>query len=455
MNRDDSERRGVLRIRTTYTYPGWISIEMALPIQALLRLPTCLRAQTLAQMRAPYTQALDLGRSRSFSTTAFLLQLKPSRPPPPGPSKAPPKPVLKRVSSARPTAPQVALHAPSGRSSQPASPKPAAPETAAPSKATPKPTLIKHTRPASPAASPSASNLAPSRNQPPPLPGTGNLPPPPKAIPYVQSLFPKGVDEILLYKAPKHLSFRIACYVVGILFFVGGWSWAAVLRESAERATLPNRTAGAEKDGVPAEKLRLKWWVQPAHVGVTLVMAVFGTLVMLAPVNMAKRISLRLVHAQSSGPSPARPQMILRCALEQDLPFMKAKIVDGLAPAEAFLDKKVRAVDIDFRSLSPQSVEAFTASANSPALPPESIASQNSVRKWFGDAFRDIRRMFYRDGIAYLRLGTHPQSIKIDLQHCEMLDWGRPLDAVTQQDYARGVGPIAWMKRKFWKEDSQ
>jgi len=73
----------------------------------------------------------------------------------------------------------------------------------------------------------------------------------------VQSLFPKGVDEILLYKAPKHLSFRIACYVVGILFFVGGWSWAAVLRESAERATLPNRTAGAEKDGAPAEKLRL------------------------------------------------------------------------------------------------------------------------------------------------------------------------------------------------------
>ena len=69
------------------------------------------------------------------------------------------------------------------------------------------------------------------------------------------------------------------------------------------------------------------------------------------------------------------------------------------------------------------------------------------MRAW--DALRrDTRRMFLRDGFAYVRFTEHG-NWKMDLQGCELLDHGRALERMTTPDEQRGIGVIALFRRKY------
>ncbi|KAK1814986.1 hypothetical protein LTR12_010599 [Friedmanniomyces endolithicus] len=182
--------------------------------------------------------------------------------------------------------------------------------------------------------------------------------------------------------------------------------------------------------------------------GTTLVVSIFGTVLILAPVGMVGRISL--LRSKAIGvmaEQGVRLPPMLSVEMEAPLPFMTRKTYE-LAPSKALLDRNVSAVDIELTSIPLKNARAFTSdsahlSAGTPKLqhPP-----RDAVSRFIRTLTRDIRRMFYREGFAYLRSDKYG-NWKVDLQHCELLDQGRPLDRLTMADPSSGKGPVAWLKR--------
>ncbi|KAK1079544.1 hypothetical protein LTR33_006299 [Friedmanniomyces endolithicus] len=267
--------------------------------------------------------------------------------------------------------------------------------------------------------------------------------PPPKldynasrsALPtYADTLLSNHANPILLYKAPSHRSFYITSYFFGGLLLIGAYNWALVVSEPPP--------------GVNDQGSWGRYLMTGVTMGTTLVVSIFGTVLILAPVGMVGRISLlRSPAIGVMAEQGVRLPPMLRVEMEAPLPFMKRKTHD-LAPAKALLDRNVSAVDIELTSISIKDAQAFTydsahLSAGTPKLqhPPRDVVS-----RFIRTLTRDIRRMFYREGFAYLRSDKYG-NWKVDLQHCELLDQGRPLDRLTVADPSSGKGPVAWLKR--------
>ncbi|TKA79137.1 hypothetical protein B0A55_02415 [Friedmanniomyces simplex] len=284
------------------------------------------------------------------------------------------------------------------------------------------------------------SSLAP-RGSPPPSSQQNATPPPRKPTPtpsrspaptYADGLL-NHADPILLYKAAPHRSFYITSYLFGGLLLLGAYDWAIVV-------SLP--PAGMNDQGSWG-----RYIMNGVTIGTTLVVSIFGTVLILAPVRMVGRVSLlRGTASGMVGEQGVRVPPVLRIEMESPLPFMKTKTFD-LVPSEAFLDRTVSAVDIELTSIPLKDAKTFTATshlrAGMPKLqhPPRDILSRS-----ISTLTRDIRRMCYREGFAYMRSDRYG-NWKVDLQHCELLDQGRPLDRLTVEDVRRGSGPVAWIKR--------
>jgi len=251
---------------------------------------------------------------------------------------------------------------------------------------------------------------------------------------YADTLLLNHANPILLYKAPSHRSFYITSYFFGGLLLIGAYNWAIVVCEPPP--------------GVNDQGSWGRYLMTGVTMGTTLVVSIFGTVLILAPARMVGRISLlRSTATGVLGEQGVRLPAMLRVEMEAPLPFMTRKSYD-LEPAKALLDRNVSAVDIELTSIPLKDAQAFTSdsahlSAGTPKLqhPP-----RDAVSRFIRTLTRDIRRMFYREGFAYLRSDKYG-NWKVDLQHCELLDQGRPLDRLTVADPSSGKGPVAWLKR--------
>ena len=335
---------------------------MSLPLQHILRLPSCLRSQAFLSIQHAMLPGLRHEIRRSFSRTSTLSKVsKPVQRPPTRPSAPPP--TLSRPSAAPPPSP-----------------------------------------------------------------------PKPRRLPSYADVLLRNGDEVLLYKAPSHRSFRITCYVLGGTLLAGAFNWVAVLQQP------PPGT-----DPELKEKQKPGLLLMTSTVIATLMTGVIATAIILAPTRMVRTVTLRGVRASLGGEN-IRTAM-LSCELESELPFLEPRIIE-VEPSQAYMDREVQAVDIDLTSRSLDDAQKFTATAGSPAVAPSSAESQGLLGRTASTITRDVRRMFYRDGIAYLRMQNHG-NLKLDLQHCELLEWGTPLDRLTTVDLARGVGPMSWLMRQF------
>ncbi|KAK0281620.1 hypothetical protein LTR91_003845 [Friedmanniomyces endolithicus] len=300
-------------------------------------------------------------------------------------------------------------------------------------------TLKQNNRPTKP-----TPTTSPPRRQPPePSQKQAFQPPPPKsdfnasrsALPtYADTLLANHANPILLYKAPSHRSFYITSYFFGSLLLIGAYNWAIVVSEPPP--------------GVNDQGSWGRYLMTGVTMGTTLVVSVFGTVLILAPVGMVGRISLlRNPAIGVMAEQGVRLPPVLRVEMETPLPFMKRKIHD-LAPAKALLDRNVSAVDIELTSIPLKDAQAFTSDTAhlSAGVPKLQHPPRDAVSRFITTLTRDIRRMFYREGFAYMRSDKYG-NWKVDLQHCELLDQGRPLDRLTVADPSSGKGPASWLKR--------
>ncbi|KAK5678407.1 hypothetical protein LTS10_008850 [Elasticomyces elasticus] len=273
-----------------------------------------------------------------------------------------------------------------------------------------------------PTRQPSPSNI--NINAPPKPPPAATARPPTSSYP--ETLL-QSTDALLIYKAPPHRSFYITSYLLGGLLLVGTYNWAIVV--------------AAPPPGVKDDSGSWGRYLMTAvTIGTTLVVSIMGTMLILAPVGMARSISLIRNKAG---------QAVLRIEKENPVPFMTRRKAFTTPTSAAFLDRRVATIDLDLTSIPLSHAEAFTESIVVPAVTPKlQFPPTGPVSRFLAAFIHDIRRMFYREGFAYLRVdgqGTY----KLDLQHCELLDQGRPLDRLTTEDLQSGTGPVAWIRRRL------
>ncbi|RMX77419.1 hypothetical protein D0869_09905 [Hortaea werneckii] len=261
-------------------------------------------------------------------------------------------------------------------------------------------------------------------------------PKPPSGSPPVASSKPKSYadalldsgPETLIYKSPNHRSFAYLSWICGGMLMFGGYNWA--LLTSLE-------PPGDGTDSKP----RKSWLVKSTATFVALFFTVLGTSVMLAPAK-----TIRTISAQAASKTGHTKAMLLYCEIEGFLPFQKNRTIMATRP-ESLLDRRVSAQDIEFSSVPLSAAQAFTADPK-PFAEPLIKPTGGIISRAWNDLRINTRRMFYRDGFAYIRFKDYG-SYKIDLQNCELLDNGRALEHLTTPDPDKGVGAIALFRRKF------
>ncbi|KAK4555086.1 hypothetical protein LTR86_007852 [Recurvomyces mirabilis] len=274
-------------------------------------------------------------------------------------------------------------------------------------------------RPPKPTAVPSSKPTLSVANPPPKLPKPAIKP----GSNYAETLL-HTTDEILLYRAPAHRSYYITSYILGGALFAGAYNWA----------TLVTSLPGADEN-----KSWTRHMVSVANTLSTVLVTIFSSVLIMAPWRLVRSISLL---AKKGADGVKRP--ILQFSMRRSLPFMKPKVIQIL-PSQTFLDRKVSAMDINFSSVALREASAFIATADQDA--PIVDRKSNPVARGWNTFKRDIRRMCYREGIAYLRLKDQG-NWKLDLQNCALLEEGKPLDRLTGFDeVSRGREFIAWVAR--------
>ncbi|TKA32559.1 hypothetical protein B0A50_01667 [Salinomyces thailandicus] len=274
---------------------------------------------------------------------------------------------------------------------------------------------------------PPGRNLPTGRNAPP----TTALSPLPKLTSYAESLLKDG-REVLLYKGPSHRAFTGTAIICGGLLVYGAWN----------TALLPSLLEARESDETKKSGGAMNWITTSVVLLSAVGLAGLGTTLILAPVRMIKSVSAR-AFSDSKGNAIAR----LKCEMTNPMPFMKRRFIE-VSPSEALLDRQVSATDIDFTSVPLSAAEAFTASPK-PFAEALTKPKRNPVARAYDALRRDVRRMFYRDGFAYIRFPENGGNWKLDLQNCELLDNGIAIEKLTTPDPKKGVGAVALLWRKY------
>lgn len=259
-----------------------------------------------------------------------------------------------------------------------------------------------------------------------------------KTIESILSDYLKTNDRILLYKAPKHKTFFLNSYLLGALLTVGAVNTARNAKDE------PN--------------LKTPWLIKSLNLTVALFFAVFAATFFVAPQKMIRTVSLVKV-TDVVGMPEARLRFEIKHPLPifQRLPFIKKQFYGDSIEAplsRIFLDRNVAAQDLSYTSVPMDQASAFTSSYFSPQpAPKRSILSRlgafnRALVNMWPTLWQDVRRMFLRDGMAYVRITGHG-NWKIDLQGAEMLDDGRPLEKVMVVDTQFDRSYWRWLKDKL------
>lgn len=179
-------------------------------------------------------------------------------------------------------------------------------------------------------------------------------------------------------------------------------------------------------------KPKTPYWIKVLETLPAFFMVIMGTACILAPMKMIK--SVAIISANGS--------RTLRLEIKRALPFMKPDILETPASKVA-LDRNVPGFteDIRINNIRIQEAKSFTekyfsnsreAFQSGGVLGALSSFNRSLLSAWPATK-REIRRMFTRDQMAYVRVEGNG-NFKLDLQECSLLDQGRPLERIISTD---------------------
>lgn len=282
------------------------------------------------------------------------------------------------------------------------------------------------------------------RRQPPPPrqpPKPASQPPSPipqrRTTESILSAYLQTNSHLLLYRAPKHTTFYLNSYLLGSIMLTGAVTSALTTKDDPDRKTKPS------------------WITRSLNLAVAVFFAIFATAFFLAPQKMIRTVSLVKVKDVVGLPEARlRFEMKHPLPILQRLPFVKSSRGGGGIEAplnKVFLDRQVAAQDLSYFSIPMDQAEAFTSAyLDPPARPKRGILARvgdfnRSLINIGPTLWQDVRRMFLRDGMAYVRITGHG-NWKIDLQGSELLDDGRPLEKVMVVDTTFDRSYVRWLK---------
>ncbi|GIZ39004.1 hypothetical protein CKM354_000239700 [Cercospora kikuchii] len=293
------------------------------------------------------------------------------------------------------------------------------------------------------APTPQARNLPKPQPAPAPLISASDLPPkplPPKLTPLPKNLAPppedwmstrfRNQDHVLLYAAPNHTAFFLSSLTIGTLLLAGCYSYAEMV--------LKDPPANSERPKLP--------YIIKGLGGLTVVLvAAFSTYFLLAPMKMIK--SITAIRQPAAHHIPGRIPWDFRVSVKRIMPFAKAKVLE--VPLQDFaLDRNlpVASGNVGFISHPIRDAEWFTAAYFMGKLETKqgsalSRFNRSLINIWPGIT-REVRRMFLRDHMAYVRI-KGSGNFKLDVQNCHMLEGGQILHKLVKVDADAKAGS-AW-----------
>lgn len=224
--------------------------------------------------------------------------------------------------------------------------------------------------------------------------------------------------QILLYHAPRHISFFIHSYLLGTIFIVGALFTARGLDPPDSLDEI--------------QKIRIPWYIRTVTVGVALFFAAVGTAFWLAPSKLIRSVHLVAPPGGAAGGLP-----YLRFETRSSLPLIKR-----FRPKEVYtidtpistvaMDERVFGESITYYNIpmhrAPNATEELSTKPH-PIYKDNAGSSGSTIMRFPQILWRDIRRMFVRDGFAYLRFPERSDFWKLDLHGAFVLDGVKPLRA--------------------------
>lgn len=306
-------------------------------------------------------------------------------------------------------------------------------------KAPPKPTVR---RPAPASSSPPKPRAAPSKAN-----YTGN--------PYAERLL-GSADQVLLYNSANHTGYVIICYLTGAIFLVGATAMVSLTERPSTTGDSPNNAS--PKPPTP-------FWTRILNAIPAIMFATMGTVALLAPTKMIRRIWLLK-------PPPTSPnEYQLQIETKSSLPFLfrrHGRTLTAQLP-NVSIDRSIRSspADLTWHNVPLTSSAAFSAHYL-PSTHPSHVrgappATPLSARlRGFNagmlDAWpslvRNVKRMFVREGMAYVHVIGEDGQWKVDLHEAEVLDGGKPVGTLMATDVAMAKGVVPWVQRLMGKVDA-
>ena len=205
---------------------------------------------------------------------------------------------------------------------------------------------------------------------------------------------------------------------------------------------------------LPREK-QANWYASVLGTGTALVFVVIGTTIALAPFKMVKTLSLVRKPSSTLVRGLERPFLRFQMKSPLPIPFIKplrnGRTID--APLhDVFVDRQVAAQRLDGWTAPLSRAADFTASDSSAIRPsrPSVLSRLKAFNRSVIDIWpvmkQDVRRMFLRDGMAYIRIVGQDGQWKLDLEMCQLLDDGKPLDQVMVPESRERGGWVQWLR---------
>lgn len=297
---------------------------------------------------------------------------------------------------------------------------------------------------------------SPSPPTPPPTPRT--VPPSQKAFsknPYVDRLTHNS-DQVLIYNSPSHTAYTLMAFFSGGCFLAMAWN-SAVLSKSP--TTSPAESANAE---ATAKLPPTPWWTRWSLTFVAIASASLGTMFILAPTKIIRRIWL-LPPQQIQGQfgTGATASYSFKIETKSILPFRQGRTITTPIHNVA-IDRSIAASAADFswHNVPLSSSAAFTNHYLPSTHPSNTRATPNSATiasrvKGFNSALLNAwpalrghaKRMFIREGIAYVHIIGEDGQWKLDLQNAEVLDRAQPVTHLMQTDGEMAKGVVPFLQR--------
>lgn len=253
-----------------------------------------------------------------------------------------------------------------------------------------------------------------------------------------------NTDVVLLYNSPEHNSFKFVSYICGATFFLGGVNTAFTIKDEPSKSSDEN-----------AKPQSLPWLVRLSFSFGAIMFAVIGTAFVLGPSKIIRRIWLvKNQRLQPSGGSTIRHlDYSLRLETKSMLPFRAGRTIESEI-SNFSIDRDVRAAqNLYWNNIPLSHSEGFTSWYQKHPTPPSlGLAGRlldikdATVNVWPATK-REVRRMFVRDGFAYVYIVGENGQWKLDLRGAEVLDRGKPLEKLMQTDERMPKGPMVWLQR--------